>query len=191
MMMFSIPDMEWLVSYGKIPSNALHFEHTYYLDEDLTRQLLHNAGFVVVDVQRFSNHSLFFKCVKSKVLPEQYPIRLRNTIRERFEQNHAHWLVKINEFNLEIDNTLSNAYLFGCHVSSQYFIQNGLTGLDGVLDNSPWKVGKRLYGTDYMTMSPNEIVGQDSPIVICSGCGSYTEEVCTQLRALNPTVRLL
>lgn len=191
LMVFSIPDMQWLLSHGKIPNNILHFEHTCYLDEDLVRQLLHNSGFVVVAVQRYANHSLFFKCLKCKVPPKKNRFQRGNVVKESIEQIHTHCLSEIEVFNQAISDKKSKAYLFGCHVSSQYYIQNGLANVDGILDNSSWKIGKRLYGTDYITLNPFEIVGQDSPIVICSACGSYKEEVCNQLRALNPSVILL
>lgn len=192
-MVFSIPNMEWLLDSGKIPNNMLQFEHTYYLDEDIVRCILQNEGFRVIDVVKYDNHSLFFKTAKTDV-PDPQNLMVINkgtVIRDSIKKIHGESLNQIESFNEAVKSKKSNAYLFGCHVNSQYYIQNGLTGIDGILDNSSWKCGKYLYGTNYNTLNPKEIVGQDSPVVICSGCGPYKDELCDQLKSLNPTVVLL
>lgn len=192
MMMFSIPNLEWLLLSGRIPNNVLQFEHTYYLNDEIVRYLLSSNGFEVIDVHKHQNHSVFYKCRKNpSVVGKNELPRFGDVICKSFLHNHKSNLEKINNFNDVIGKSGSGAYLFGCHVSSQYYIQNGLCSINGILDNSPWKNGKYLYGTKYITSYPSEIVGQTSPIVICSGSGPYREEICEQLISLNPSIVIL
>jgi hypothetical protein len=78
-------------------------------------------------------------------------------------------------------------------VSTQFYISKGIdeNTLRGTLDNSPSKVGKRLYGTELMTYNPEIIKGLDSCLVICSHAGIYYEEISKQLKGLNKNVTII
>lgn len=66
----------------------------------------------------------------------------------------------------------------------------------GILDNSPLKHGKRLYGTSLMSHKPSDILGcvRDSgelPLRIFINIGSYNEEVRAQIQSINATIECI
>ena len=42
-------------------SNAMNFEHPYFLEEDLVDQLLKGCGFKIIKKKYFKNHSIFYQ----------------------------------------------------------------------------------------------------------------------------------
>jgi hypothetical protein len=74
---------------------------------------------------------------------------------------------------------------------TQFYLFNGLkTSINYVLDNSPNKIGYKLYGTDLMVSSP-EIIKEGKHIVICSHTGVYYDEIVNQLTSINNSVIFL
>lgn len=65
----------------------------------------------------------------------------------------------------------------------------------GVLDNSPLKHGKRLYGCGLICRKPADVVtGRDAsalPLRVFLNIGCYNEEVRSQLLALNAEVECI
>ena len=83
-------------------------------------------------------------------------------------------------------------YLFGAHIFSQYLIKFGLdvTNVKCILDNSPQKNKRRLYGTDLFVEFPNMIENDKSCAVILKAA-SYQEEIRLQLISLNDNILIL
>ena len=94
-----------------------------------------------------------------------------------------------DQLNLKIEKTKYPIYLFGAHIFSQYLISTGLkTGkLVTVLDNSPLKQGKRLYGTRFIVDSPN-ILKNKGKVNIILKAGAYNKEIAKQLHLINKNV---
>ena len=65
----------------------------------------------------------------------------------------------------------------------------------GILDNSPLKHGKRLYGCGLMCRKPADVVlgrgPSDPPLRVFLNIGCYNEEVRAQLVALNEEVECI
>lgn len=186
-MAFSIPNLhEWLKR-ANTPVNVLHFEHTYFYTHELVSVLLTNHGFTVDSTEYYKNHSIFYKCRKTVPISQPYSkIQVANL----FLNCHTKCLEHIEKIN-SICNDRPETYIFSGHVFSQYYIFNGLAKITGILDNSVNKQGKYLFGTDYKIESPNRIVNDSAPIVICSHTGVYFDEIAKQLRDLNKNVVIL
>ena len=60
-------------------------------------------------------------------------------------------------------------FLYGAHIFSQYLLAFGLNQnkIEGILDNSQLKIGKRLYGTNLKVFDP-KIIELIFPISIFS-----------------------
>ena len=88
----------------------------------------------------------------------------------------------ILELNQEIINHKGEIFLFGAHIFSQYLIGFGLSTkkINSILDNSPIKIGKRLYGTKLMVKSPKCLSSSINPLVILKA-GVYNEEIKTDI----------
>ena len=81
-------------------------------------------------------------------------------------------------------------FLFGAHVFSQYLLSFGLdqSKICGILDNSPLKIGKRLYGTNLSVFDPKIIIDDDVGVIL--KVGSYRNEIIAQLKTINPNVTI-
>ena len=85
-------------------------------------------------------------------------------------------------------------WIFGASNFSQPLFVYGLKEdyFKGVLDNSPLKHNKRLYGTNLMCRKPEEIVtSHKDNLRIFLNLGYYNKEVYKQLKDLNPNVECI
>ena len=190
-MFVSIPNMEFLLMNEYSPNNILHFEHTFYLDTEVLSFLLSKNGFKIINEVPFKNHSIFYEIKKD----DKENVKFETTITNRFTENLSKNLNKLQKINEDIDELLKNnnynVHIFGSHVMTQFYLYNGLkTSINYVLDNSPYKIGYKLYGTDLMVSSP-EIIKEGEHIVICSHTGVYYEEIVNQLKSINNSVIFL
>ena len=187
MMCFSIPNFDKIAVPKSLPNNILHFEHTIYLNRNIVKHLLSKYGFEIVETQEYKNHSLFFKCKKTN---KRLSFKLKIIdIKNILLDNHSYHLSNINRIN----DLMSKMpiYIFGAHINSQFYIYNGLSELQGVIDNSPYKQNKYLYGTKYKVFSPDELKNKKIVGVICSHIGPYYNEIVSGLLKVNDSISIL
>ena len=95
----------------------------------------------------------------------------------------------VNQINKQIEEINSNIFLFGGHIFSQYLISFGLdtSRITNILDNSPLKQEKRLYGTDLIVRNPKILAEYSNPVVILKA-GLYNKEIKDDiLLNINPS----
>lgn len=189
---FSLPDLAAMLARGY--TNCLNFEHTLFLAEAYVDVLLARAGFVVEDKRRFGTaHSLFYVTRLSGggnrevAFPDLYAEHRRLMTGFRATLDAA--VARANRMMADLRGPV---YLFGAHIFSQYLIGAGLeTGrVAGVLDNSPLKIGHRLYGTPFTVFHPEVVAGQ-SDVAVVLKVEQYRDEIVGQLQGLNPAVTLI
>lgn len=78
----------------------------------------------------------------------------------------------------KIENAKDPVYLFGAHIFSEYLLAFGLNDkkIVSILDNSPTKNKKRLYGTRFVIESPKILEGKGKVNLILKA-GIYNEEI--------------
>lgn len=190
-MIFSIPNMEHGLSQGY--ANVLNFEHTFLLDLAQLWNCLEETLFQLIRMTRFENHSLFFRVIK-KQKEEQEKNSHCSAYREIFIDSlvnkNRQVVNELNYFINEIPN--KKIYLFGAHIFYQLLVNLGLqqNKINGILDNSEIKKGKRLYGTSLQVYGPESIKDQENVTVIVKA-GLYTDEICKQLKEINQNVELI
>ncbi len=175
---FTFPNMVEMLK--KKFTNCLNFEHTVFLTEDITDYLLQKFGFKILDKQYYGNpHSIFYATEKSKaqdnmLLPQNRYYEYKKIFMD-FVNYH---LDIVNDINKKIELSDKPVYLFGAHIFSQYLIGFGLNTekISNILDNSPIKIGKRLYGTSLMVDSPKILAGKGKVNIILKA-GIYNEEI--------------
>lgn len=186
-MLISIPNMYSIAKNNNSPNNILHFEHTYYLDSHVLNYLAGKNGFRVMGQKPFLGHSLFYRLEKSKILTKTSadPIDFKGLF--KFHKKYIEDIKKL------LSGTDLKVYLFGAHVSSQFYLSNGLTEnlITGILDNSIEKQGHTLYGFNLKVSSPHIIEKHERCIVICSHTGIYRDEIEKQLKKINKNIILL
>lgn len=184
---FSIPN---LYQYLKNKySNSINFEHTYFLTEYFTDYLLNRHGFEIIEKYKYEDHSIFYATRKSTTNKK---IRLVN----QFDEYKKLYLDMVNYYDNEviklnglISEHKGKVFLFGAHIFSQFLLYRGLeqNNIETIIDNSPNKKNKRLYGTNLIVNSPEIISALDNVAVILKA-GQYQEEVKDQLQKLNSDV---
>jgi len=184
---FSIPNIRWLLENNGLPTSILHFEHTYYIDDINVELFLNKSGFELDEIYHYQNHSLFIKATKNnthnkEIIKKDYTNNFLNLV--DFYKN------KIDDINMKLDGR--EFYLYSAHINSQFMLNNGINcNIKGLLDKSPSKIGKKLYGYDYETIDPNRIRDDISPIVVVSHMAVYYEEIKNNLLSLNKNVIIL
>lgn len=187
----SIPDMGFFLERGFAPFNILHFEHTYFINRPILEFLANKNGFILVDEKKYNNHSVFYKLKKSNNISNK---QLNLKIGSKFLKIWENSIRNIKRINNLIENYGSkNIYLFGAHVTSQFYLYNGLnkTNIIGIIDNSKSKHGYTLYGTEYEVFSSDVLQNLNECVVICSHTGIYEEEIKNSLLKKNKNIKFI
>jgi hypothetical protein len=164
-------------------TNTLNFEHTAFLTEEITEYILRLFGFVVLEKEYYGDpHSVFYateKSDKSDKSDKSIPFLINRYIRHRdlFLDYIDYHFEMVSDLNSLIEKSADPVYLFGAHIFSQTLIQFGLKTekIISILDNSPVKQGKRLYGTRFKIESPKVLKGFPRVNVILKAAGYNTE----------------
>ena len=191
-LVFSYPNLKkWL---EKKFTNSLNFEHTIFLTKNHLVTLIENIGFEIVEVYSYLEHSHFFYLKKKDGF---YKNKSYNNL---FDENKNLLLNFIDYHYSEVDkiNKLikedgKNYFLFGAHIFSQYLTVFGLNTekIHCILDNSLQKHGKRLYGTNLTTKSPNILKDYKEPVIILRA-GPYNEEIRNDIiNNINPNTKFI
>ena len=148
--------------------------------------MLEKHGFKVLEQQHFGEHSIFYATEKTgrstwPVLSNHY-----NLHKQLFLDFVHYYVGEVNRLNALIDSFAGETYLFGAHIFSQFLIHQGLRAsrIERILDNSPTKTGKRLYGTSLFVDTP-QAIAEKQPVAVIVKAGGYQREVTEQLMAIN------
>lgn len=190
-LIFAYPNLKLWLENKNI--SALNFEHTMFLTDYFVDYLLSLYGFKIIDKHEYKDHSFFY--TTEKVAEEELqPMRLENKYDEYkkiFLDFADYYKNLVQTFNTQL-SSFKEVYVFGGHIFSQYLIEMGLdeSRLSGILDNSPIKIGKRLYGSNLFVSSP-EILKDKENVAVILKVGPYRKEIMSQLQRINPNVSIL
>jgi 2-polyprenyl-3-methyl-5-hydroxy-6-metoxy-1,4-benzoquinol methylase len=188
-LIFAYPNLRlWL---KRKYTNALNFEHTIFLTDYYLDLLLRKFGFIVKDKYFYKDHSIFYSAVKIWSLPGKLP-QMKNHYEQYkklftdFVKYYSDLVVKLNKRISKFDGKV---YMFGAHIFSTYLFEFGLDKkkIAGLLDNSPEKIGKRLYGTNFIVKSP-DVVSEKKKVAVVLKVGIYRDEIIEQLKRINHRV---
>jgi SAM-dependent methyltransferase len=191
-LIFSIPNMRVMLE--RKFTNCLNFEHTIYLSDTYVENLLTRHGFRILEKKFYlDDHSIFYASVRddNAEVPELAPTL--------YESNKSLYLnyVKFHEelvarINLKLSGKDDSIFLFGAHVQAQYLLSFGLDAskIEAILDNDSKKHGKRLYGTTKFVSGPEVLRNISNPIVIIRA-GTFTNEIVSQIKNINPATRFI
>lgn len=175
-LIFAYPNLEhWFKNKF---TNAINFEHTILMTDYYVDYFLAKTGFKIIEKINYEKHSHFYTVEKSNKVTE---FNLENRYDHYYSmfmdyiEFHKKLVLEINEKIKNIENPI---FLFGAHIFSQYLLSFGLKKekIINILDNSPIKTGKRLYGTELYVQSPTILSSYENPVVILKA-GLYNEEI--------------
>lgn len=175
---FSIPDLKVMLQ--KKYTNALNFEHTYYISEEYLDFFLAKYKFKIIEKTKYSKNNSIFYCIEKH--DEEKPIELDAELykinKHLFLTNIENSRKEVNLINDIINKSKNDVYLFGAHIFSQILIAHGLhtKKVKNILDNDARKQDKRLYGTDLFVKPPSILKNEKEPLVILKA-GVYNSEI--------------
>ena len=174
---FSIPNLFHFVE-NKF-TNGLNFEHTVFLTEELVDNILGSIGFEIIKKQYHDElPCIFYATKKSERKDVTYSHSIYQKNKKVFLDYVDGQLADVKELNEKIDKFKGEIFLFGGHIWSQFLISNGLniSKIKCILDNSPMKQGKRLYGTSLKVKSPKILEGRKNVAVVLKAA-QYSKEI--------------
>lgn len=176
-LIFAYPNLElWL---SRKYTNAINFEHTMLFTEHHIDTMLPELGFNMLGKELYEDHSFFYvveRAIETVIVPQ---------LGNKYEEYKKIFLDFVNyhremveDLNQKIEESDAPTYLFGAHIFSTYLFAFGLKKerIVNILDNSPIKYNKRLYGTNFVVESPKVLRGKGKVNVILKA-GIYNEEI--------------
>jgi hypothetical protein len=160
----------------------LNSEHTFLIEHQFLFKLFENNGFILNRRVDFENFSLFleFKRVNEDKIGNHilYNYDTKKNVK-KYVEDVTHIVKNMNEY---LDNNPDKKfYIWPWSIHSIPLFTFGLNykKLAGVLDNSPNKIGKYIYGYDLLCSSFNELLKteEDNIYVFISGAGNYIKEL--------------
>jgi hypothetical protein len=159
----------------------LNIEHIYYIENAFLIQLLDAYGFALVKRQDYGTHSIFLQFERKKNHNELLSLPVNITAIEDTHSYFDSMLSKIEKLNRLFMNTERKYYLWP---AATYIVTLFVNGLDtsriaGLLDNSPNKIGKKLYGYNLECFDFKKILASDDPsiTIILGGSSGYRNEL--------------
>lgn len=163
--------------------HVLNTEHTYYVDNNFIVDLFNNHNFELITQEEYLGHSVLFMFKRNNKLPLK---KLQNNdyLFETFVKNIYNKKEQIATFIKQ--NTCKKIAIWPASVHTQFlFVFLGTQNVEYVLDNSPHKIDKYLYGYSLKCLDFKQYVNDENFAVILNG-GVFNNEVKPFIK--NPNV---
>ena len=166
----------------------MNFEHTFFLTDFYVKYLLNSTGFLVDAQTEYGyGHTTVYVAHKDRMdldnivsFDGQY---LEN--KQVFEQWIDYYKSRVERINNFLATGSKEVYLFGAHISSQFYKAFGLNmnKIIGLLDNDKKKQGKRVGGIDKEIWSPSVLSGKQAAVIVPES--PYAKEIKEGARDRN------
>ena len=181
-----MPNQEF--GFAKAHASMLNFEHPSVCTNLHWIFLFHRNGFLVEEVSLYKGHSIMIAARRVEI-DVHFSLQTRELSRALLDDYTRAMQDRLATIRLLADPSKQN-WLFGAHNNAQVLFMYGLEEgiFQGLMDNSPLKANKRLYGTSLVCRMPAEVVGQPhlQPLRVFVNIGAYNAEVRAQLLRLDP-----
>jgi len=178
------PDLEYYMKNNVL--HVLNTEHTYYVDNDFLTTVFRNYGFILRDKMFYEGHSVLFFFSRDETNGRyemaSHPVNQNYSLDLYF----GNIFKNVDRCNMILKtHTLYKKYLWPSSIHTLYLFTFGLETylLDGLLDNSANKIGKKLYGTNLEILPFYRIVQENKPftLIIING-GVFNSEIESKLK---------
>jgi len=190
-MIFSIPNMEYIMKNNISLYFGVMFEHNIFYSVSNIIKILEQTNFKIIDILFFKNHSIFFKVQKVNSITNKY-ILTNNLfctdnldLKEHFIKNITHYDDCIKKWINYLTDNHKPIYIFGASYNTSLLLNKiGVRiNIKGLLDNCHQKQGHFFYGYNYLISSPKTLENEDAIVILKNGV--YTEEIKESLLELN------
>jgi len=190
--LFSVPNFDL----GMISGNPsiLNFEHENALSKEVLDEILYNSGYSVFS-ENYNTFSLFYEARRLNAFMKtfrepkvfDYKKSLDLLIQYGYKLRRQATILE-DKIKIKMDDSI---FFFGAHIFYTMLRSCGLTTkFTGLIDNSPLKVGKRLYGTEYIVQQPNIIKDLDKSVIVVPYT-PYQFEMIKQIQTLNDKTKII
>lgn len=161
----------------------LNCEHTFLIEHQFLFTFFQKYEFKLNRRFDFENFSLFLEFER---MPNTQLIEKLITNNNLYIDTKLYFdkiINNVNKINYLLNNNINNTkyYIWPSSIHSITLLNCGLNykKLEGILDNSPNKIGKYLYGYNLLCSSFDELLknGDNSNVVFISGAGNYIKEL--------------
>ena len=174
------PNLESFIKNGTY--HVLNPEHIFYVENSFIEQIFLFCGFKKKRVYDYVNFAVFFEFERVNETISIFPENI-NTLVDT--QNYFSKVqINIAYINTIIDKSTLPVYIWPSSAHTNFVISMGLRTdkIINVLDNSPHKIGKYLYGYNLYCKSFKEITEQNEDKIIIVAGGCFTGEVIDNLK---------
>jgi len=179
------PDLESWLARGE--PGAINWEHTYFLTVDALTALFRRNGFRLAERETFgTEHSIFLAFEAMRVREEDGLVggdaaAASALVREYF----AKFGRRAQALNRRARESERPVYASPASIYTQYLFAFGLDPrlLRGLIDNSPLKQGRRLYGVP-LTIHAAEALRAEASVVFLNG-GAHAAEMASGFLRVN------
>lgn len=185
----SVPNQE--SNFAKGYGNQLNFEHPSACTNAHWFFLHYNNGFIIKELSFFKDHSVQIAAQKVDK-PMKFNLDAKELSRAILSQYEKSIQTRISTIKDKAKPDKQN-WIFGASNFTQPLFMYGLDEkvFKGVMDNSPLKHNKRLYGSQLICRKPSETVNGKNSLRVFLNIGQYNAEVKDQLLAMDKDIELV
>lgn len=159
--------------------NFLNIEHIFYIDNDFVAKIFKNFGYRCVQQETYETHTIMFKFERAH---EPLGLNIINTKTDEYLSGYFNRVVsKVNAVNhiLNIPNTIVYMWPASAHTSILFTYGVDYKKMAGLLDNSPAKIGKFLYGYNLECFDFKHVLAtcDENTVVVLGGSDCYLKEL--------------
>lgn len=171
----NFPDLEKALEIGNY--HVLNPEHIFYTENQFIIDIFKKYGFTRRKVFHHMDHSVFFEFEKTGPVDPTFTPRNKSAdvdVKRFFEQIFK----RVDEINSKISES-GPVYIWPCSMHTVFLTAFGIDTdrLAGVLDNSPHKIGRHLYGSKLYCSSLDGTMTAGEPVTIIMNGGCYNQEI--------------
>lgn len=172
--------------------HVLNTEHTYYIDNNFVKILFNNHNFELIEECYYENHSVIFLFKRNNDLIKQKLENINYSISNYYNallenKNKIYDFIKKNKENYK------KICIWPASVHSQFLmmcLNLNSDSIDFVLDNSPNKIGKFMYGYNIKCESfLDNCTNEKNAIILNGGC--FNKEVAKLVSINNDQTMIL
>jgi hypothetical protein len=183
----SWPNLEAFIKNGVY--HVLNPEHTFYVENDFLVDLFKFYEFTLEKTYFHMDHSVFFAFKRTAQLENVQPPKNKSA-----EENTKHFferaLTNIKTANSALEPN-TPVYIWPCSMHTLFCMSLGLKKelIDNILDNSPLKINKYLYGYKHKCLAFQPMIKSSREKIILLSGGCYNSEIEKEVQQ-NPSNRV-
>lgn len=181
------PDFDSYISKQPYTMNVLHIEHTFLIDNEGVKKIMNTFNFKLSKETLHANYCVMWEFVRTDTTPKALLLLHDLHINTISHQCIPRYLSYISSVVNKVNHILNSEkyqdykkYIWPCSIHTVTLLHYGVhvDMLDGMLDNSKDKIGRKIYGYNLPCLSFATMTSQNKEnCVIFLNGGCFNKEV--------------